>query len=92
MDLFHIIEDCQIITRSKGVYKQVKVYRRGNTLYAAHGSGFIGLLAGGGTTHPDVSWVEIDANDMIKLEGGEFNAPVFLPPPAEAPKQIENKK
>lgn len=90
MDLFHVIEDVQIITRSKGVYKQTKVYRRGDKLYAGHGSGFIMLRANGGTSHPDVAWVELDANDSIRLEGGEFNAPVFID--HTATKQIGRSK
>lgn len=56
MPLFHEIPEAQIVTRSKGVYKQVKLYRRGGDLYAGHGSGFVRLLAGGGTTAPNVSW------------------------------------
>lgn len=56
MPLFHEIPEAQIVTRSKGVYKQVKLYRRGVDLYAGHGSGFVRLLAGGGTSAPNVSW------------------------------------
>lgn len=56
MPLFHEIPEAQIITRSRGVYKQVKLYRRGDDLYAGHGSGFVRLLAGGGTSAPNVSW------------------------------------
>lgn len=60
MPLFHEIPEAQIVTRSKGVYKQVKLYRRGGDLYAGHGSGFVRLLAGGGTSAPNVSWQDPD--------------------------------
>lgn len=67
MPLFHEIPEAQIVTRSKGVYKQVKLYRRGGDIYAGHGSGFVRLLAGGGTSAPNVSWQDpylTDANAM----------------------------
>lgn len=60
MPLFHEIPEAQIVTRSKGVYKQVKLYRRRGDLYAGHGSGFVRLLAGGGTSAPNVSWQDPD--------------------------------
>lgn len=55
-ELFHVIEDVQIVLRRKGVYKQVKVYRRGNHCYAGIGSGFIKLMASGGTSDPNTLW------------------------------------
>lgn len=64
MERFHVINDAAIILRKKGVYRQVKVYRRGRELFAAHGAGFIGLRANGGTTVPHISWIEIDAGDV----------------------------
>ena len=61
MDRFHILDDCAVILRSKGVYKQAKVYARDGRLYAAHGGGFVSLMANLRTSHPDVSWDETDA-------------------------------
>lgn len=93
MDLFHVVEDAIIITRSKGVYKQLKVYRRGDKLFAAHDSGFIMLRQGGNTSHPDVTWVEVEApGDTIALEGGEFNSPRYLAPPSGETKALEDKR
>lgn len=60
MDRFHIIEDAAVILRSKGVFKQVQVFRRGDELYARHGSGFIKLFPRGGTTHSNVSWLDME--------------------------------
>ena len=48
-DLFHIIEDAQIIIRSKGVFYQKNLYRRGDRIYAGMGAGFI-RISGGDTT------------------------------------------
>jgi hypothetical protein len=61
MNLFHVIDDAQVILRSRGVYRQAKVYRRDQTLYAGFGPGFITLHKGGGTSRPDVSWLDTDA-------------------------------
>lgn len=55
MDYFHIIEDAQCILRSKGVYRQCKLFRRGEELYAGWGNGFVKIMRGGGTSHPLVS-------------------------------------
>lgn len=55
-NLFHEIADAQIVLRSKGVFKQAKLFRRGEYVYAAYGSGFIRLLRHSGTTVPAVSW------------------------------------
>lgn len=55
-NLFHEIPDAQVILRSKGVFRQAKLFRRGEHVYAAWGSGFIRLLAHSGTSLPAVSW------------------------------------
>ena len=60
MDLFHIIEEKTVILRSKGVFKQAKVYRRGRDLYAGSSGGFVKLLKQPGTSNPNVSWDETD--------------------------------
>lgn len=61
MDLFHEIPDAAVILRTKGIFKQVKVFRRGRDVFAAHGTGFIRLLQHGGTTIPTTHWLDIDA-------------------------------
>lgn len=56
-NLFHEIPDAQIVLRSKGVFRQVKLFRRGESVYAAYGSGYVRLLKHSGTTVPSVSWL-----------------------------------
>jgi len=71
--LFHEIPDAQVILRSKGVFKQAKLFRRGEDVYAAWGSGFIRLLKHGGTTVPTVSWLVDSLYDpavIITLRNG----------------------
>ena len=72
MNLFHIIDDAQVILRSKGVYYQKKVYRRDRRLYAAWGSGFIRLGGQEATSNPNVSW---EALDGLTVNTGELGAP-----------------
>ena len=78
MKHFHIIEDTQIIMRSRGVFRQVAMYRRGVDLYAKHGGGFVRLMARGGTSAPNVSWDDMeDRHHCIRKTGGRFNEPVW---------------
>lgn len=58
--MFHIVEDAQIVLRSRGVFYQKKLYRRGTRLYAGWAGGFIRIGAGDATSNPNVSWEEID--------------------------------
>ena len=65
IDRFHIIDDAFCILRSRGVYRQAKVYRRGTALFAAFGSGFIKLLGSSGTSCPNVSWEALDVSGIV---------------------------
>jgi hypothetical protein len=62
--MFHIIEDAAVVLRSKGLFQQAKVYRRGTQIYAGWGKGFIRLHSGSGTSVPGVSWDEIDGEGI----------------------------
>jgi len=75
MKLFHTINDAQIILYSKGVFKQVSLFHRGEDLFAKHGSGFIRVMRKGDTSAPSVSWIDMSDHDEIKCDGGRFNAP-----------------
>lgn len=65
MDYFTVVEDCAVVLRCKGVYRQAKLYRRGQDAFAQWGAGFVRLLPRGGTTLPNVTWLETDAIDFI---------------------------
>jgi len=56
--MFHIIEDAYAIVRNRGVFKQVKVYRRKSGIYVGYGSGYIRVMRHG-TTAPNVQVDEI---------------------------------
>jgi hypothetical protein len=70
MSLFHVIDDAAAVLRTKGVFKQVKVFYRDNRLYAQHGGGFIGLRRDGGTTHPQVAWDYIEGVKWTVVDRG----------------------
>lgn len=57
---FHIIEDGAVILRSRGVFRQAKLYRRGRELYASTAGGFVRLHKEG-TSVPNLQLVDFDA-------------------------------
>ena len=62
--LFTVTDDQVIIRTSKGVYRQAKIARRGDFIYACVGNGFIMLYSNGTTSSPTVRWEEIENQDM----------------------------
>jgi len=68
IDLFHEIPEGVVILRSKGVFKQAKLFRRGENVYASHGTGFVRLLQGGGTTVPTINWLDLHAEGVRTIE------------------------
>jgi len=91
-DFFHIIEDVQVVLRNKGIYRQCKVYHRNGKIYAGWGTGFITLMKGSGTSHPNATW---ERNDQIQeVIGGETVGCIQYQEPKRltlqaAPAQIE---
>lgn len=74
MDRFHEIPEGVVILRSRGVFRQAKVYRRGAYVYAAFGSGFIRLLAHSGTSVPSVSWLDLEADDVTQAGAPRYTS------------------
>lgn len=60
MERFHIIPEAEAIVRSRGVFKQVKVYQRAGAVYVGVGGGFVRLYMGGNTGQPNLAWDDID--------------------------------
>lgn len=86
-ELFHIVDDCQIILICKGVYRQTNVYRRNDKIYAKWGSGFVRLLASGGTSKTDVRWESLPDDPAISRSTLDI---VYLSPKV-IPRTIEHK-
>lgn len=77
MERFHIIDDGAVILRSKGNYRQAKVYQRGGHVYGGWAGGYVRLLQGSGTSNPNVGWLEIEADGVTIARNG---APVYGAP------------
>jgi hypothetical protein len=69
MDLFTEIADAQVILRSSGVYKQAKLFARGDDLYAGAAGGYVMLRASGITSKPTIAWLGINVRDDGYLPG-----------------------
>lgn len=59
MNLFHVLDNEHVVLQSKGIYRQAKLYRRGDDLFAGHGNGYVRLTGQNGTSHPDINVVEL---------------------------------
>lgn len=68
MNFFTVITDAQAILHSRGVYRQVPLYARGEKVYAKYGGGFVRLSIGGATSSPNVKWAEYDPGVGIITE------------------------
>lgn len=68
MDRFHIIPDADVIIVTRSVYKQAKVYRRGDALYVGTSGGFVRLYAGGSTGVPSLRWDDIEIPGISRAE------------------------
>lgn len=66
--LFTILEDCLVVVRNRGVFRQCKVFSRGLNVYAAVGTGFVRLLARGTTTVPTMRWDFITPHVGLAVE------------------------
>lgn len=64
MDLFHEIPDAEAVLRvANGVYKQSKVFHRGNRVFVQGGGGFVRVCCcfgeEWGTSHPKIKVIDI---------------------------------
>ena len=91
MERFHIINDGVVILRvNGGTFRQSKIFRRGEHVYAEAGSNsFIRLLRSGGTTNPKVAWLELEGPGVSVTNG----LPKWEQPAARAlaPKRSKTK-
>ena len=66
MERFHEIEDGAAILASKGVYKQVKLFKRAGELYAQYGGGFIRLYEKG-TSLPSIRLEDYECKETVTV-------------------------
>lgn len=71
---FEIIHESTVILRHMTVYKQAKAYKYGGSIYANCMGGFVRLKNNGGTSHPNVTWIEAEGVSIKKpkpMSGGD---------------------
>jgi hypothetical protein len=68
MALFHIIEDAFVVVRRRGVFRQAKVFARGDAIYAGYGNGFVKLFARGTSSVSDMVWEDITECSAIRID------------------------
>lgn len=68
MDYFSPIPEGQAIILSRGVYRQSAVFSRAGKVYAKYGAGFVRLMQGGASSHPNIRWVDIDTGEIKTIE------------------------
>lgn len=70
---FSIIEEADVILVSRGVYRQVKAYKRKHgdetLVYAKYGGGFVRLYNNHSTSCPTVNWDETDLAHKFNKNG-----------------------
>ncbi len=71
MTLFSRVEEGQVIISDRGLYRQVDLYERNGTLFAAVKGGFVRLLGREGTTVPSIKWLAIEGVEYTD----EYNGP-----------------
>lgn len=79
MDYVQEIPNAAVWLRKSGVYRQAKLFTRGDALFADQGSGFIRLHAGGATSIPTSAWLDIDPGPDHTLAHGDLKAPEIQP-------------
>ncbi len=75
-NLFHIIDDAFVILRTRGVFRQAKIYRRAGLLYAQHGGGFVRLMQNG-TSAPNVGIEALETDFPVR-----YNALGYMKDPS----------
>ena len=73
------IEHASIWLRTKGVYKQAKLFVRNDVLFAGVSGGYIRLHAAGSTSLPTTAWLEIDPGPDNTLINSDLKAPSVEP-------------
>lgn len=68
MGVFTEVPGATVITRSAGVYRQVKVAIYDGRVFAKHGSGYVALHRDGGSSVPTVTWESLEGvHYVVKL-------------------------
>lgn len=91
MDFLTRIDNAFAWMRSNGLYRQAELYRRGESIFAKWGGGYVRLSAHGATSAPKVSWNEIDEGDLAIIDQTITRNPTYLGSRDAAPAVPERK-
>lgn len=73
MARFHLVDDASVILRDKGVYRQARVFRLGDAVFAEQRKdAYIGLFGNAGTSVPAVSWSDLETPTPTALTNGRI--------------------
>jgi hypothetical protein len=80
MQLFHLVEDAVAIVRMpKGIFRQAKMYHRGDRLFVGYGAGFLRITAkfgdSWGTSHPEIRVMEFECPNATGASEPRYEAP-----------------
>lgn len=72
MNFITRLDDSYAWMRSRGRYRQVNLFVRGEAVFAQWGSSYIRLNVNGATSDPNVSWIEVDLplHVVVEIENG----------------------
>jgi hypothetical protein len=69
MELFHVIDDGVAIVKVGSVYKQTKLYRRGDRLFVTHAGGYVRICAKfgdtWGTAMPNIKVIDFEGAGVV---------------------------
>lgn len=65
---FKAIQDSIVIVRHNTLFKQCKAYQRKGRVYIGVCGGYARLRADGATTQANITWVDIDGVEDVKIE------------------------
>jgi hypothetical protein len=78
MALFSVVNDAFVVLRSRGVFRQSKVFQRDGRLYAGYGNGFVQLRRDNATSVPTMTWDYIEGVQWVRQPGSASQLVVYV--------------
>lgn len=69
MNRFEPIEGGVAILQRGGVWREAKLYHRGEDVFAATAGGFIKIASNAATSHPKISWHDCEGSGIVTPPG-----------------------
>lgn len=75
MQFVSVIEGAFAWMYTKGIFRQVPLYIRGEAIFAKWGAGYVRLRANGATSNPNIRWNELDGGDLCSIQVRDMKDP-----------------